>query len=138
MLGLAIGAYLQNIKISKDEIRLMFRKLNLRFFLLSVSILFFSFISNHMISYDLFHLVVKWIFIPGLIYLTGFYSGHYFALTTATYFSKNEGFFHGVTYGIDLAGGIFSAFLTSVFLIPLFGISGSLVVILILIVMLFI
>lgn len=138
MLGLAVGAYLQNIKISIDEIRLRFRKLNLRFFLICVSMLFFSFISSHMISNDLFHLVVKWIFIPGLIYLTGFYSGHYFALTTASYFLKNRGSFHGVTYGIDLAGGIFSAFLTSILLIPLFGISGSLVVILILIIILFI
>jgi spermidine synthase len=126
MLGLAAGAYWQENKKLKNITNKNFRAPIIG--LLVVCMLMFvpMLVAPTINISSLLFWGMRWIFIPALIFLTGALTGIYFSLTTRLYFIRYPDSFSGVTYGIDLAGGILSALFISTFFIPLMGITGML------------
>jgi spermidine synthase len=67
----------------------------------------------------------QWLLLPLLIFLNGVVSGSFFTRTTSEYFQLNPSSSAGLTYGIDLAGGVLASLAVSVFLAPWFGLMGT-------------
>jgi spermidine synthase len=126
MLGLAAGAYWQENQKLKNITNKKFRAPIIGFLVVCVLLFLPIFIAKTINMSSLIFWGMRWMFIPAMIFLTGSLTGIYFSLTTRSYFIKYPDSFSGVTYGIDLAGGILSALFISTFLIPLLGITGLL------------
>jgi len=137
MLGLAFGAHWHGsktlLKIFKGPIKIV----NIGFTTLCIILIFFIVLERQIALSVSVYFFLQWIFIPVIIFTTGILTGKYFSIITYSVFQQNYHTFSGLTYGVDLAGGVVSALLTSIFLIPLFGISGSLIIIFILTLFLF-
>jgi len=71
--------------------------------------------------------VFKWVLGPLFVFCLGLLTGVYFAFITGSYYLVTINKNSGVTYGMDLFGGMVFSFLFSVFLIPLLEISGVLI-----------
>jgi hypothetical protein len=67
----------------------------------------------------------QWLLLPLLIFLNGVFSGSFFTRTTSEYFQLNPASSAGLTYGIDLMGGVLASLAASVFLAPWFGLVGT-------------
>jgi len=122
MLGLAVGA---RAALSTRLQKISFRQLYSVFFFLLVIIITSAIIYGHQreLSRQLTFLY-QWIFIPLFIFLTGILSGFFFARTTQKYYNYRPESSTGITYGIDLVGGVMASAITSVFVVPYFGFIG--------------
>ncbi|GAB4365241.1 MAG: hypothetical protein Kow0042_04320 [Calditrichia bacterium] len=96
----------------------------------------FAFFEFHLLSAPILFKLIQWLWETILIFGIGFFTGKYFALVTGVYFAKSEGKQTGITYGVDLAGAVCGAFFTSVLIVPIYGISGGLLLIILFLFML--
>jgi len=71
--------------------------------------------------------IFKWGIGPLYVFLLGTLTGAYFSYITGKYYQVFRSSRGGITYGVDLLGGMVFSFLVSVFLIPLLEISGVLI-----------
>ncbi len=69
----------------------------------------------------------RWMLYPSLIFFFGSMGGMYFAQVTSQYYTLHPSGNAGLTYGLDLGGAVLGALFSSVLLIPLMGIPGSLI-----------
>ncbi len=137
MFGLAFGAHWQGSKTLQKIFKGPVQIVNMGFTTLCI-ILMLLVVLKHQITLSVsVYFFLQWIFIPVIILITGIFTGKYFSVITYSVFQQNSHTFAGLTYGVDLAGGVMSALCTSIFLIPLFGIIGSLIIIFILTLFLF-
>ncbi len=127
MAGLAIGSFWMTIlmKQFKGTLNILMRS-NLLFCILSFGLpVFFSWLlaSNKEIVSQLGANVI----FPLLSVIAGLLAGAQFHLVNKLYLGnkQEEGQVVGLTYGIDLLGSCFGAFLTGIFLIPVLGITWS-------------
>jgi hypothetical protein len=82
--------------------------------------------------------LIKYLFLPFVIFSTGFLTGGVFAYVTHSYYTSENEKMPGITYAADLAGAVPAALLISTFIIPVLGLPFALVVIIaILIIQLF-
>jgi spermidine synthase len=66
----------------------------------------------------------KWLLVPLLVFLDGLFAGSFFAHTTREYYHLKPGSSPGITYGVDLIGGVLASVITSILLVPFFGLAG--------------
>lgn len=122
MLGLAVGA---RGALSTRLQKISFRQLYSAFFFLLLIIIICANIYHHQheLSRQLTFLY-QWIFIPFFIFSIGILSGFFFAHTTQKYYHRKLESSAGITYGIDLVGGVIASAVTSIFVVPYFGLTG--------------
>jgi len=127
MAGLATGSFWVTGLINKLKRPLnILTRVNSLFFILSLGLpLFFSWLSasdNMAVSQAGANLAF-----PLLSFIIGLLAGVQFASANKVYIGdiQKVGTVSGMTYGIDLLGSCFGALLTSIFLIPVLGVSGS-------------
>jgi spermidine synthase len=128
MAGLGLGAYRQGL-LKQSRVNPNLRILSAGFAGIGLLLLVPVAVQQSSIMASWYF---EWLFFPIMILLTGYFGGAFFSCATTIYFSKNPTGFSGVTYGIDLAGGIFFALVTSTILIPLVGMVGMIILIIIL------
>lgn len=126
MLGLAGGAYCtrKTGEAKKYHARLKYAVIGF----LSAGLMLFlpaEFEWQIIRHYFLFQLV-QLLFIPLIIFLVGWLTGLSFALLTALFYGEKSAGPGGLTYGIDLAGAVVGSVLTPLLIIPLFGVPGGL------------
>ncbi len=121
MAGIAFGSY---FTFTKNRVKPYFSLLLFEIFLLLFLLFFLLFI---------FQLKMIYKFPPILFillaFISGFLCGGEFSLTTFLYEEKNKGKIAGVLYSADLIGGFLGGIFGSSFLIPLFGIYHTLLII---------
>ncbi len=122
MLGLAAGG---RGALGTRFQKISFRQLYSAFFflLLIIIVCAINYHRPHELSRSLAFLY-QWILIPLFIFSTGILSGFFFAKTTQKYYNGKPESSAGITYGIDLVGGVIAAAVTSVFVVPYFGLTG--------------
>jgi spermidine synthase len=128
MFGLAAGSWF----LQKKSILIHLRKRRSVFYLsllIVTSLLYLPIILDiHLYHFSFVHEIIQFIFIPLIIFATGFLTGGFFVYTTQQYYlqgSKQS----GITYSADLAGAVPAALLITTFIIPNFGLPISLLII---------
>ncbi|OPX35338.1 hypothetical protein B1H10_01485 [candidate division KSB1 bacterium 4484_188] len=134
MIGLASGTAIinkLNLKKVKDS---YFRIVTIG--LIFCAILFIPLIifEWQIISNSVLYQTMQWIILPLIIFLIGLFTGNYFSLITAAFYAGNKISAAGLTYGADLAGAVIFSFLSSLVLIPIFGVTGSLFFVIVLLI----
>ncbi len=134
MLGLALGAYRVERSPREEQSTGAVRRLLAGFAALTVLLLILPLTGLEATWRSGQLLLVQWLVAPLVIFLIGATTGTLFARLTRRYFQHTRSVHSGLTYGIDLAGALLGAFFTSLFFIPILGLSLSLMVFLILII----
>jgi spermidine synthase len=119
MAGLAAGAT-QWRKISPN-----YRALFAAYTVISVSLLIPVALSETALLTQTVRLFFQWLVIPLQVFLTGWTGGRLFSVITGRLFELHPESSYGITYGMDLAGGVAAALTTSVVFVPLLGFSST-------------
>jgi len=130
MLGLAAGTLGHRSSVNTPVTDWHIRRVTVGFLVCGLCLLTavlpkWDFVLNRM-----FFLVGQWFVAPAFIFCIGFFTGRYFYLTTEMFYRQRTAV-SGLTYGVDLAGSVLGVFITSIILVPILGIPGCLVLILI-------
>jgi predicted membrane-bound spermidine synthase len=128
MLGLAAGSHFF-LSLAKSTIFRSSRVFYLAFIAIAL-ILYLPMILNRQLyqSVILFGLI-KYLFLPFVIFSTSFLTGGFFAYVTHSYYTSENEKMPGITYAADLAGAVPAALLISTFIIPVLGLPFALVII---------
>ncbi len=136
MLGLALGAWFEQNHLSLSKNRAG-RPLLIPGLLASCLIFLIpAALQSEILLHPQFYAALNWL-LPGSLFSIAFFSGAYFTWTSRAILSKEGQKRLGLTYGIDLAGAVAGSFLSSLFFIPLLGLSGSFFTIICLILLVF-
>jgi spermidine synthase len=126
MLGLSAGAEILDRK--KDlAVNSSFNQWVLAGFALLTAFLFLPLYTAEGLGQSV---IFKWGIGPVYVLLLGIITGAYFSYITGKYYQVSQKSESGITYGVDLFGGMVSSFLVSAFLVPLLEISGVLILLL--------
>ena len=122
MLGLAIGAWGSlNGWLQKVTFRQLY---GIYFFLLVVMLIAMGIQTCQPTVIWRSSYLYQWLLLPLFIFLNGVFSGSFFTHTTRRYYQLLPASSAGITYGIDLIGGVLASLATSVFLAPFYGLAG--------------
>ncbi len=128
MLGLAAGS-----RFILNKAKSMILRSPRVFYLAFISIalvLYFPLILNmQLYESGILFAFTKHLFLPLMIFSTGFLTGGFFAYITHTYYTSNKLKMPGITYAADLAGAVPVALFISTFLIPVLGLPATLAII---------
>ncbi len=119
MAGLAAGA----VKPVKDNLN--FRYLFAAYALLSAGLLLPVILTDTVGMRHMQGLIFQWMIFPLEVFLTGWIGGRFFSGITHRLYLLCPNRSYGITYGIDLIGGVGAALITSVFFVPLLGFTAT-------------
>lgn len=137
MLGLAAGTVGRRKSGNTPLTHWQIRRVTVGFLVLGLCLLAAVLPEWNFVLNRVFFLPGQWLVAPAFIFCLGFFTGRYFYLTTEMFYRQRAAV-SGLTYGVDLAGSVLGVFTTSIILVPILGIPGCLVfLLLILLVLLF-